>query len=78
MDQVEGMLDVEAGYLLLTDPTTGDLMYQMACGEQAKKVKPFCIPKGRGIAGRVAQTGALRRTRSRPPSPECRSSEREN
>ncbi len=59
MDHVEGMLNVDAGYLLLTDPATGNLIFQMACGDAAKTktVKPFCIPKGRGIAGQVAQTG---------------------
>lgn len=66
MDQVEGMLSVEAGYLLLKDAATGDLTFQIALGEQAHEVKPFRIPKGRGIAGRVAVTGEPVILRSRP------------
>jgi len=57
MEQVDDMLEVEAGSLLLTDPTTGDLVFQIALGDKADEVKPFRVPKGQGIAGRVAQTG---------------------
>jgi signal transduction histidine kinase len=57
MQQVEGILDVEAGSLLLTDPTTGELVFQIALGDKADQVKPFRIPKGQGIAGEVAVTG---------------------
>ena len=57
MEQVDDMLAVEAGSLLLTDATTGDLIFQIALGDKAKEVKPFRVPKGQGIAGRVAQTG---------------------
>jgi signal transduction histidine kinase len=57
MEQVEDMLEVEAGSLLLTDAATGDLVFQIALGEKAKEVKPFRVPKGQGIAGQVAQTG---------------------
>lgn len=56
MEQVEGMLNAETGFLLLTDPLTGDLVFQTALGEQAHKIKPFRLPKGRGIAGQVALT----------------------
>jgi signal transduction histidine kinase len=55
--QVEGMLNVRAGFLLLKDPGSGDLVFQTAIGEQLAEVKPFRIPKGQGIAGRVAETG---------------------
>jgi len=57
MEQVEWMLEVEAGSLLLTDPTTGDLVFQIALGAKADEIKPFRIPKGQGIAGEVAETG---------------------
>jgi signal transduction histidine kinase len=57
MEQVEGMLNVEAGSLLLTDPATGDLVFQIALGEKADQVKPFRVPRGQGIAGEVALTG---------------------
>ena len=57
MQQVDDMLAVEAGSLLLTDPTNGDLIFQIALGDKATEVKPFRVPKGQGIAGRVAKTG---------------------
>ena len=57
MEQVDEMLQVEAGSLLLTDPATGDLFFQIALGHRAKEVKPFRIPRGQGIAGEVAITG---------------------
>jgi signal transduction histidine kinase len=57
MEQVERLLNVEAGSLLLADPPTGDLVFQIALGDKATEVKPFRIPKGQGIAGDVAGTG---------------------
>lgn len=57
MEQVEDLLAVEAGSLLLTDPANGDLVFQIALGDKANEVKPFRVPKGQGIAGRVVQTG---------------------
>jgi signal transduction histidine kinase len=57
MEQVETMLNVEAGSLLLTDTATGELVFQIALGDKADQVKPFRIPKGQGIAGEVALTG---------------------
>ncbi|HMQ51586.1 MAG TPA: GAF domain-containing sensor histidine kinase [Anaerolineae bacterium] len=57
MEQVEEMLDVEAGSLLLTDADTGDLVFQIALGEKADQVKPFRVPKGQGIVGQVAESG---------------------
>ncbi|MBI1880534.1 MAG: GAF domain-containing sensor histidine kinase [Chloroflexi bacterium] len=57
MEQVESPLNVEAGSLLLTDPATGELVFQIALGDKAAEVKPFRIPKGQGIAGEVALTG---------------------
>jgi signal transduction histidine kinase len=57
MEQVDEMLAVEAGSLLLTDPPTGDLVFQIALGEKASAVKPFRVPRGQGIAGQVAMSG---------------------
>lgn len=57
MEQVEEMLEVEAGSLLLVDPATGDLVFQIALGDKATEIKPFRVPKGQGIAGQVAQSG---------------------
>ena len=57
MEQVEGMLDAEAGSLLLTDTSTGDLIFQIALGDKANEIKPFRVPRGQGIAGQVAESG---------------------
>lgn len=57
MEQVEGMLDAEAGSLLLTDTSTGDLVFQIALGDKANQIKPFRVPRGQGIAGQVAEIG---------------------
>lgn len=57
MEQVEEMLEVEAGSLMLADPATGDLVFQIALGDKATEIKPFRVPKGQGISGEVAQTG---------------------
>ncbi|MCB9078602.1 MAG: GAF domain-containing protein [Anaerolineaceae bacterium] len=56
MDQVEEMLNVSAGFLLLKDPTTEDLTFQIGLG-QTKNIDYFRIPKGKGVAGHVAVTG---------------------
>jgi len=57
MEQVDHLLNVEAGSLLLTDAETGNLVFQIALGDTADKIKPFQVPKGQGIAGEVAESG---------------------
>ncbi len=57
MQQVEYMLNVEAGSLLLSDPETGELVFQTALGAKAAEIKPFRVPRGQGIAGEVALSG---------------------
>jgi signal transduction histidine kinase len=57
MQEVEAVLNVEAGSLLLTDMASGELVFQIALGDKADEVKPFRIPNGQGIAGEVAVTG---------------------
>jgi signal transduction histidine kinase len=57
MEQVDGLLNVEAGSLLLADNETGNLVFQIALGDKADQVKPFQVPKGQGIVGEVALTG---------------------
>lgn len=56
MAQIEKILNVTAGFLLLKDPATDDLHFQIGLG-QTKTIEPFRIPKGKGIAGHVAATG---------------------
>ena len=57
MEEVDGLLNVEAGSLLLSDQESGNLVFQIALGDKAAEVKPFQVPKGQGIAGEVALTG---------------------
>ncbi len=57
MEEVDELLQVEAGSLLLTDPANGDLVFQIALGDKGQEVKPFRIPRGQGIAGEVALSG---------------------
>lgn len=57
MEQVGSLLNSEAGALLLSDPTTGELIFQIAMGGRAEEIKPYRIPKGQGIAGEIAVTG---------------------
>jgi Nif-specific regulatory protein len=47
----------KAASLLLVDPKTKTLFFQVATGEKSKEVKEFRIKMGQGIAGLVAQTG---------------------
>ncbi len=57
MQHVNNLLNVAAGSLLLTDPTDGDLVFQISLGDKADEVRPFRVPKGQGVAGEVASTG---------------------
>lgn len=59
MELVEGMFKVEGGALLLTDPATDELVFQVALGTQnrAQSVKPFRLSKGQNIASYVALIG---------------------
>lgn len=57
MEQVDNLLNVEAGSLLLTDKASGNLVFQIALGDKAKEIKPFQVPRGQGIVGEVALTG---------------------
>ncbi len=57
MEEVDHLLNVEAGSLLLTDAETGNLVFQIALGDKADQIKQFQVPKGQGIAGQVAESG---------------------
>ncbi len=56
MDRVEGILKAEAGWLLLTDSSTGDLVFQIGLGK-TRAIEPFHLPRGQNLAGKVAMTG---------------------
>ena len=59
MRQLEDLLDVETGWLLLSDSSTGDLVLRSGLGD-TKNRKPFRVRPGQGIAGQVALTGQPR------------------
>ena len=51
------LADAETGSLLLIDPETGELFFQVALGEKGGSLKKIRLLKGQGIAGSVAETG---------------------
>ena len=51
------LLEAEAASLLLIDPETGDLFFEVALGESKSKIKEVRLKAGQGIAGWVAQKG---------------------
>jgi signal transduction histidine kinase len=55
MERVEGILKAEAGWLLLADPETGDLVFQIGLG-RTRATAPFRLPRGEGLAGEVARS----------------------
>ncbi|HIP96635.1 MAG TPA: GAF domain-containing protein, partial [Anaerolineae bacterium] len=57
MDQTATMLDAEAGSVSLLDEESGELVFMVAAGPQADKVKGLRLPPGQGIAGWVAREG---------------------
>ncbi len=56
MDRVEGILKAEAGWLLLADPKTGELVFQIGLG-RTRTITSFRLPRGTGLAGEVALVG---------------------
>ncbi|MDO8281932.1 MAG: sensor domain-containing diguanylate cyclase [Thermodesulfovibrionia bacterium] len=49
------LLDAEAGSLLLLDPETGELFFEVALGEKGDRMKSIRLAKGLGVAGWVAE-----------------------
>ncbi len=45
----------ETGSLLLLDPATGELQFEIVLGQQESTLKHVRIPKGQGISGWVAE-----------------------
>ncbi len=56
MKETKEVLDSEASSVLLVDEKTGDLYFKVVEGG-SEKVKEIRVPKGKGIAGYVADTG---------------------
>jgi HD-GYP domain-containing protein (c-di-GMP phosphodiesterase class II) len=51
------LLEAEAGSLLLIDPASGELFFEVALGDKGDKLKKIRLKKGQGIAGWVAEKG---------------------
>jgi GAF domain-containing protein len=51
------VLGAQAASLYLIDPASNELVFEVALGESAARVRKFRVPVGQGIAGWVAQTG---------------------
>jgi diguanylate cyclase (GGDEF)-like protein len=57
MYQVSRLLSPKAWSLLLKDEITGELEFQVVISDVAEKLKGVRLPKGRGVAGWVAENG---------------------
>jgi putative methionine-R-sulfoxide reductase with GAF domain len=51
------LANAETGSLLLVDPETGELFFEVALGDKGSALKQIRLAKGQGIAGWVAETG---------------------
>lgn len=51
------LLEVEAGSLILIDPDSEELFFEVALGDKGARVKEIRLKKGQGIAGWVAEKG---------------------
>jgi len=51
------VINASAGSLMLVDPTTDELEFQVAVGPGSEEIKRFRVPIGQGIAGFVASSG---------------------
>lgn len=56
MEKAVEILDAEAGSLLLVDPETGNLIFEVTLGPTAGEIQGTRLPMGTGIVGTVAQT----------------------
>lgn len=57
MDTAKEILNAEGASLLLTDFKTGDLIFNIVIGEKGEVILGEKVPRGKGIAGTVAETG---------------------
>ncbi|TFH43550.1 MAG: GAF domain-containing protein [Chrysiogenales bacterium] len=56
MDTARDLLESEGCSLLLHDTPTGDLVFDVVIGEKGDIIRGERVPRGRGIAGMVAET----------------------
>lgn len=57
LDVAKELANAEGCSLLLTDKKTGDLIFNIVIGEKGNIIRGEKVPKGKGIAGKVAETG---------------------
>jgi putative nucleotidyltransferase with HDIG domain len=57
IEAATALLKTEAGSLLLIDPETGELYFEVALGEKGDRLKEVRLKPGEGIAGWVAEHG---------------------
>ncbi|MDT8298262.1 MAG: sigma 54-interacting transcriptional regulator [Spirochaetaceae bacterium] len=57
MESAERLIGSEASSLLLVDPGTNQLFFEIALGDKGEDVKKYTLKMGEGIAGWVAQNG---------------------
>ncbi|MBB6735613.1 PP2C family protein-serine/threonine phosphatase [Cohnella zeiphila] len=57
MERAKEVLPVEAASVLLVDPDTKELFFEIALGDKEEEVREIRLREGEGIAGHVAQTG---------------------
>jgi HD-GYP domain-containing protein (c-di-GMP phosphodiesterase class II) len=59
MEYARRLLGAEASSLFLIEPESGDLILHVSTGHLNEKMQAIRLPKGKGIAGYVAETGEV-------------------
>ncbi|MFC5702295.1 SpoIIE family protein phosphatase [Cohnella faecalis] len=57
MNSAKKVLPVEAASVLIADPDTGELYFELAQGNKGEEVREIRLKSGEGIAGQVAKSG---------------------
>jgi Nif-specific regulatory protein len=57
IESASQVVQAKAASLLLVEPQTNTLFFQVATGDKKEEVKEYRVKMGQGIAGHVAQTG---------------------
>ncbi|OPZ39255.1 MAG: Phosphoserine phosphatase RsbU [Spirochaetes bacterium ADurb.BinA120] len=57
METAREIVHAAGASLLLSDPSTGDLIFNIVMGEHKEEIKGEKVPRGAGIVGIVAETG---------------------
>jgi PAS domain S-box-containing protein len=68
LDQVQALLNTDAASIIMREPSTGEAVVEVGCGIWSGGVE-FRIPPGKGISGRVFETGQSYVTNDLPNDP---------